>query len=239
MKTNTQSLILSLLLVHFGALFGAQAVSPAPDGCYSSVTTAEGCNTLQNLATGLGNTGVGWYALFATSIGSYNTAVGAGALASNAGNQNTSTGVGSLLSNTSGFGNTADGAFALFNNTAGGVNIAIGYQAESALTTGNNNIDIGSGGVAGESNTIRIGDPTIHAGIFLAGITPTSAAAPNQAMVVNPKASADKLKKCRWSLAYVSAVDTKGRDIFIFDAHRGDGKRFVVRADENWGKSST
>jgi len=29
----------------------------------------------------------------------------------------------------------------------------------------------------------------------------------------------------------VSAVDSKGRTIWIADAHRGDGKRFVVRAD--------
>jgi hypothetical protein len=34
------------------------------------------------------------------------------------------------------------------------------------------------------------------------------------------------------SLGYVSAVDSNGRTIWIADAHRGDGKRFVVRADE-------
>jgi hypothetical protein len=43
---------------------------------------------------------------------------------------------------------------------------------------------------------------------------------------------ADNLKKAGWSLGYVSAVDSKGRTIWIADAHRGDGKRFVVRADE-------
>jgi hypothetical protein len=30
----------------------------------------------------------------------------------------------------------------------------------------------------------------------------------------------------------VSAVDFEGRTIWITDAHRGDGKRFIVRADE-------
>jgi hypothetical protein len=30
----------------------------------------------------------------------------------------------------------------------------------------------------------------------------------------------------------VSAVDSEGRTIWIVDAHRGDGKRFVARADE-------
>ena len=35
-----------------------------------------------------------------------------------------------------------------------------------------------------------------------------------------------------WSLGYVSTVDSQGRAIWIADAHRDDGKRFVVRADE-------
>ena len=43
---------------------------------------------------------------------------------------------------------------------------------------------------------------------------------------------ADNLSKAGWSLGYVSAVDSNGRTIWIADAHRGDGKRFVVRADE-------
>src|SRR5262249_14144497 len=43
---------------------------------------------------------------------------------------------------------------------------------------------------------------------------------------------ADDLKKAGWSLGWVSAVDSEGRTIWIADAHRGDGKRFVVRADE-------
>jgi hypothetical protein len=30
----------------------------------------------------------------------------------------------------------------------------------------------------------------------------------------------------------VSAIDSNGRTIWIADAHRGDGKRFVVHADE-------
>jgi hypothetical protein len=42
---------------------------------------------------------------------------------------------------------------------------------------------------------------------------------------------ADNLKKAGWSYGYVSAVDSQGRTIWIADAH-GDGKRFIVRADE-------
>jgi hypothetical protein len=44
---------------------------------------------------------------------------------------------------------------------------------------------------------------------------------------------ADNLKKRGWSLGYVSAIDANGQTIWIADAHRDDGKRFVVRADES------
>ena len=43
---------------------------------------------------------------------------------------------------------------------------------------------------------------------------------------------ADNLKKAGWSLGYVSALDSSGRTMWIVDAHRGDGQRFIVRADE-------
>jgi hypothetical protein len=33
-------------------------------------------------------------------------------------------------------------------------------------------------------------------------------------------------------LSCVATVDSNGRTIFVADAHRGDGKRFVVHADE-------
>jgi hypothetical protein len=43
---------------------------------------------------------------------------------------------------------------------------------------------------------------------------------------------ADNLKKAGWSLGYVSAVDSEGRTVWIVDAHRGHGRRFIVRADD-------
>jgi hypothetical protein len=43
---------------------------------------------------------------------------------------------------------------------------------------------------------------------------------------------ADNLSKAGWSWGCVSAIDSTGRTIWIADAHRDDGKRFVVRADE-------
>jgi hypothetical protein len=43
---------------------------------------------------------------------------------------------------------------------------------------------------------------------------------------------ADNLKKRGWSWGCVSAIDSNGRTLWIADAHRGDGKRLVVHADE-------
>ena len=43
---------------------------------------------------------------------------------------------------------------------------------------------------------------------------------------------ADNLSKAGWSWGCVSAIDSNARTIWIADAHRGDGKCFVVRADE-------
>jgi hypothetical protein len=43
---------------------------------------------------------------------------------------------------------------------------------------------------------------------------------------------ADNLSKACWSWGCVSALDRDGRTIWIADAHRDDGKRFVTRADE-------
>jgi hypothetical protein len=43
---------------------------------------------------------------------------------------------------------------------------------------------------------------------------------------------ADDLSKAGWSWGCVSAIDSTGPTIWIADAHRGGGKRFVVRSNE-------
>ena len=43
---------------------------------------------------------------------------------------------------------------------------------------------------------------------------------------------ADNLSRAGWSWGCVSALDWEGRTIWIVDAHRDDGKRFIVRAEE-------
>ena len=43
---------------------------------------------------------------------------------------------------------------------------------------------------------------------------------------------ADNLSKAGWSWGCVATVDRRGQTIFVADAHRDNGKRFVVHADE-------
>jgi hypothetical protein len=50
--------------------------------------------------------------------------------------------------------------------------------------------------------------------------------------VKNWEIIADNLSKAGWSWGCVSAIDREGRTLWIVDAHRDDGKRFVVRPYE-------
>src|SRR5437899_5626084 len=87
MKTKKTMLVAVLpVLACFAFLPGAHGqLSPAPDGCYPNFTTAEGCDALSSLSTGAGNTALGWRSLFSDADGSFNTAVGGGALIFNNG----------------------------------------------------------------------------------------------------------------------------------------------------------
>jgi Chaperone of endosialidase len=139
--------------------------------------TAIGAAALLLNTTGSLNTATGVLALENNTTGSFNTATGYQALLNNTGGfDNVATGLYALLSNTEGSYNTAYGVNALFNNTTGSSNIALGSFAGNELTTGNYNIDIGNRGVAGESDTIRIGDPTdAQTRTFIAGISGATA----------------------------------------------------------------
>jgi len=156
--------------------------------------TANGTAAMVFNSTGNDNTAVGAFALNVNTTGIENTAVGSGALSSNTtpgnagessandavgmnalfsnttGSGNNAFGVEALFSNTTGTCNVALGSAALFSNSSGSTNIAVGCAAGSLATTGDNNIYIGNLGVAGESNTIRIGDPAIHQKVFIGGI---------------------------------------------------------------------
>ena len=138
-----------------------------------SENTAVGVDVLFNNSAG-GNTGIGTHALRLNTTGFQNTAVGDSALSRNTSSKfNTAIGSAALTVNT-GEGNTACGNVALFFNT-GSNNTALGNGAGTNLTFGDNNIDIGYNvaGVAGESDTIRIGNADIN-NTFISGISGTN-----------------------------------------------------------------
>jgi hypothetical protein len=148
---TTAPLLVTLALLCFGVLSGAQAVVPPPDGGYPNFTTAEGTKALQNLTTGAANTAVGWFSLWSNAAGSFNTATGAGTLLFNTADENTAFGAAALLNNTSGTGNTATGAAALLNNTIGQDNTANGVFALKSNTEGIENTATGVGALLSNS----------------------------------------------------------------------------------------
>jgi hypothetical protein len=157
--------------------------------------SAFGYATLYGNTTGLQNQAFGYEALFANTTGNGNAAFGTGALYNNTtGGSSSTTGANSafgnfaLLANTTAGGNSAFGFSALTANTIGANNVAVGSAALQALTTGSNNVAVGTGaggnlsssesndiyignsGIAGESNTIRIGFIGTATAAYVAGI---------------------------------------------------------------------
>jgi hypothetical protein len=143
---------------------------------------ANGAGALQTNTIGNNNTASGYQALNANRVGRDNTASGCQALFFNTtGNENTALGSHALAGNlfvNDGNGNTAVGFAALTASSGGSLNTALGHRAGQGLQGGeSNNIDIGANvdGVAGESNTIRIGNTDIT-DTFISGISGTTVA---------------------------------------------------------------
>jgi len=137
--------------------------------------TAAGDDALTVNVTGFNNTGIGWHALDSNTIGVKNTGIGCDGLSGNTtGSNNTAVGTRALVKNTNGNNNVAMGLQAGENNVSGSNNVLLGFSAGRFLTNGSNNIDIGNPGVAGESNTIRIGQVGTGTATFIAGINGTA-----------------------------------------------------------------
>ena len=144
-------LLIPLILVCFTFAPQTRAaldLVPAPDGCYPGFTTAEGCDALKFVTTGVGNTGLGWRALFSAASSSFSTGVGAAAGVLNRADANTSVGAAALLLNTFGGRNTAVGAAAMVFNDGnlegqGSFNGALGAFALNANEDGFSNNAMG------------------------------------------------------------------------------------------------
>ena len=198
MKNRSTIWITILPVLACFALLPAQAISPAPDGCYPNFTTAEGCAALNSLTTGAGNTALGWRSLFSATDGSFNTGVGVAALVLNNGSSNTAVGAAALLLNSTGSNNTAVGTGTLVNNAAdrntavgadalnadnsGTDNCAFGFEALASDTTGGANTAVGRGAldqnVTGNFNTaigkdagaLATGSGNVYIGHLVAGV---------------------------------------------------------------------
>ena len=170
--------------------FGVNALYSTTIGAYN---TATGVNALCLNTIGNFNTADGQKALYSNGTGNCNVAVGFGALSlSLTGTGNVATGYDALSSNMNGSYNVANGSFSLYHSTTGSYNTAIGQGAGYNLTTGGNNIDIAdanvdgvSDDVAGESNTIRIGEVSTQTATYIAGINGANVGSTGQYVVIN------------------------------------------------------
>jgi hypothetical protein len=164
---------------------------------------AFGANTDNNTFLGFGagnftltsgtatdNTGIGHQALSSLTTGAVNTAIGNDAGSSiDAGSQNVAVGQVALVGCTSGNQNSAFGTNALDNVITGSNNIGVGFATGNAFSGAeSNNILIGSVGVSGESNALRIGilnDISDVTTAFIGGIAGNTPGAGDQVVYVN------------------------------------------------------
>jgi hypothetical protein len=131
--------------------------------------TGFGGDVLHDLVAGNNNSGFGYECLLSVTSGGYNTATGYVS-----------------LRDVTGSNNTATGAFCLESLTSGSYNVALGFGAGGDYSGAeSSNLCIGSQGVTGESNVIRVGRQGTGDSeqnlCYIAGIhgaTPTSANTP-------------------------------------------------------------
>ncbi len=139
---------------------------------YGDQNTFVGAAANMTMTGNGGNTAVGFQTMTANTTGYLNSALGYAALYSNTtGSYNTAVGLRGLGYSTTGNNNTALGTFALSGSLFNGNgNTALGYRAGQNLNGAEaNDIYIGNQGTAGESNIIRIGDPTLQTATYLIG----------------------------------------------------------------------
>lgn len=203
----------------------------APATALPNGNTKDGILALQNVTTGAWNSAFGAASLYSLTTGNLNNGTGVGALFHSVnGHHNVADGVLSMYFNTSGWGNTAVGYGSLYRNdtgignvavgglaglqVTGNFNTALGPVAGINLTTGDNNIALGSPGVAGESNTIRIGNPATQTSLYVAGTVPMNPDTPNQVVIIDP--SSGQLGR-----ADATSLPATGLPAVLFDFNSG------------------
>jgi hypothetical protein len=175
---------------NFNTFIGREAGQTNTTGSFNSFF---GSNAGSLNTTGSYNFFLGNNAGYSNTTGTYNVFIGPGS-----GGQNTSGQYNTMIGNNSGINsttanyNTFIGGAAGVATTTGGANTFLGMNTGITNTTGSNNVYIGGGagakadpaagnniyvstqGAAGESNTIRIGDPASQNAAYVAGVAGSS-----------------------------------------------------------------
>ena len=138
----------------------------------SNVIVGQG-NVLASLTTGNNNVGVGQYTLNYLASGSENLGMGYSAMYNTRGSNNVGLGHNSLWSNNTGNNNTAIGHSSGYNST-GSNNTFLGYNANSSAGVANA-AAIGSGATVTTSNTIQLGNSSIENVNTSGGLTANAA----------------------------------------------------------------
>jgi trimeric autotransporter adhesin len=158
----------------FNTFVGASAGNMTMDTVNAIQNTAVGAFALSTNTTGYDNAAFGYKALSTNAMGADNSAFGGLALAANTAGAGSSAFGFAALNAATGTNNSAFGSGALEQLTSGTFNIAIGSSAGNNLVSNeSNNIDIGNPGLAGDMNTIRIGNST-HTTTYIAGMVNAS-----------------------------------------------------------------
>ena len=125
----------------------------------SNVIIGQG-NVLASLTTGNNNVGVGQYTLNYLAEGSENLGMGYSAMYNTRGSNNVGLGHNSLWSNNTGNNNTAVGHTSGYNNT-GSYNTFLGYNANSSGSISNATA-LGYGATVAASNSIQLGNADVE-----------------------------------------------------------------------------
>jgi hypothetical protein len=181
---------------------------------------------------------VGAGALASNGGGNFNNAFGRGALSSHSsGDGNVAVGDSALANHTTGTSNTAIGNSTLVNATTGDFNIALGLFAGQNIT-GNNNIDIGNGGVAADSNTIRIGNGS-HTQAFIAGTFGVTTGGPAIPVLIDAGGQLGTVSSSRRFKREIESMDSASEAIlalkpvtFHYKSDTKDTPQFGLIAEE-------
>ena len=138
----------------------------------SNVIVGQG-NVLASLTTGSNNVGVGQYTLNYLAAGSENLGMGYSAMYNTRGSNNVGLGHNSLWTNNTGNNNTAIGHTSGYSNT-GSDNTFLGYNANSSGGISNATA-IGSGATVSASNTIQLGNTSTTSVNTSGGLTANAA----------------------------------------------------------------